>query len=400
MTTPADRPILIAGGGIGGLAAALALAKRGIASHVLERRDAYSEEGAGIQIGPNGTRILMDIGASDALRTRAAVPDALQVCDAVSGAPMTRLPLGEWIAARHGAPYWTAHRQDLHSALLEIARTHPAITLSTGATVEGAEQQPGGVIAALADGRRLESGALIAADGLWSPVRTKLFDPAQPRAVGKSAYRSVVAIDALPKGLAVNDVHIWLTAGAHIVHYPVRGGQELAIVAIFDEPRQAAGWSTAVEAAFVRTRAAKLASPIRTLFDAANTWKLWSLQALAMPARWTQGHIALLGDAAHPVLPFLAQGAVLALEDASVLSAEIAGADGAMAAALQRYGEMRRGRALRVQSASRRNGRIYHLNGLMAAARDSVLRRAPPALIMKQYDWLYGWHSNAGHNGQ
>jgi salicylate hydroxylase len=395
MPASEDKLILIAGGGIGGLTAALALAKRGFACHVLERRDAFAEEGAGIQIGPNGVRILQDIGVAEALRTSAAAPAALQAMNAVSGATLTRLPLGDWIAARHGAPYWTAHRQDLHATLLETARAHPAITLTNGAAVDTAEQPQGTVIARLANGETLEGSVLVAADGLWSNVRNKLFDATPPRPSGKNAYRSVVPVSALPHGLAVNDVHIWLSPGAHVVHYPVRGGNEIAIVAIFDEPQTSHGWSTTVQAAFVRARVTKLAGPIRALFEAADHWKLWSLHELSMPQTWTKGRIVLLGDAAHPVLPFLAQGAVLALEDASVLASELAGANGAMGDAVARYGEKRRSRALRVQGASQRNGRIYHLGGFMASARDSVLRRTPPALLMKQYDWLYGW-TNSG----
>lgn len=388
-----DKPVLIAGGGIGGLAAALALASRGIASHVLERRDAFSEEGAGIQIGPNGTRILKDIGAAQALRASAASPDALQVRDAVMGREIAHLPLGAWIAERHGAPYWTAHRQDLHGALLQTARAQSAITLETGAGVEDAAQTADGVTVTLSDGRTRDGLILVAADGLWSHTRSRSFDASAPHPAGKNAYRTVVPVSELPQGLAANDVHIWLTHGAHVVHYPVRAGQEHAFVIILDEEQAAAGWATRIEAGFVRARAQRLAPSLRVLLEAGQDWRMWSLHELVMPRSWVKGRIALLGDAAHPVLPFLAQGAVLALEDAAVLAEELSAAQGAPSLALTRYEDKRRARALRVQAASRRNGRIYHLGGMLAQARDKVLANTPAALLMRQYDWLYGYRS-------
>lgn len=390
---PDRETVLIAGGGIGGLAVALALARKGIASRVLERRAEFSEEGAGIQIGPNGTRVLQDIGVAGALSDLAAVPDGLQVRDALTAHGLARLPFGTWIAERHGAPYWTAHRRDLHGALLETARHERLITLQTGAAIESAEQSPAGVTVALATGERSEGAVLIGADGLWSALREKVFDGAAPRPAGKSAYRTVVPAAALPDGLAHNDVHIWLTEGAHIVHYPVRGGSEHAFVVIFDEPHATLGWSAPVEPAFVRARAHRLSPSLRVLLEAGENWRMWSLHELPMPRAWVKGRIALLGDAAHPVLPFLAQGAVLALEDAAVLANELAAAIESPSSGLQRYEDKRRARALRVQAASRRNGRIYHLGGFMAAARNQVLASAPPSMLMRQYDWLYGWRA-------
>lgn len=391
---PEHGTVLIAGGGIGGLAVALALARKGIASRVLERRPDFSEEGAGIQIGPNGTRILQDIGVAGALSGHVAVPDGLQVRDAMTAHGLARLPLGSWVAERHGAPYWTAHRRDLHGALLETAQYEPLVTLQTGATVESVVQAPDGVTVTLAGGEQLNGSVLIAADGLWSPLRGQIFDGAAPRPAGKSAYRTVVPAAALPEGLAHNDVHIWLTEGAHIVHYPVRAGTEHAFVIIFDEPKATSGWSTAVEPAFVRARAHRFCPSLRVLLEAGEYWRMWSLHELPMPRAWVDGRIALLGDAAHPVLPFLAQGAVLALEDSAVLANELAAAIASPSAGLQRYEDRRRARALRVQAASRRNGRIYHLGGFMAAARNSVLATFPPALLMRQYDWLYGWRAS------
>lgn len=391
MTAAPDNAVLITGGGIGGLATALALAKRDISSQILEKRSAFSEEGAGIQIGPNGTRILNDIGVLELLRDDAAAPDALQVRDGINAHELARLPLGSWIAERHGSPYWTAHRQDLHRALLEAATREPRITLHTDCPVETATQRSDSVTAILSGGREVSGQVLIGADGLWSALRANVFHGNTPRPAGRSAYRTVVPVSDLPAGLAANDVHIWLMDGAHVVHYPVRGGKEIAFVIILTESRPAPGWSTPVEAAFVRTRAQRLAPSLRVLLEAGQHWRMWSLHELATPRQWANGRIALLGDAAHAVLPFLAQGAVLALEDAAVLADAIANADGSFSIALARYEDQRRARALRVQAASRRNGRIYHLSGLLGAARDKVMHGTPPTLLMRQYDWLYGW---------
>lgn len=393
MNTPPDA-VLIAGGGIGGLACALALARRGIASHVLEKRGSFSEDGAGIQIGPNGSRILQSLGAAPFLAPAACAPDAIQVRDAVTGVQIARLPLGAWIAARHGAPYLTAHRKDLHAALLEAAGHETLITLSTNAGVTGCVEELGGVRADLEAGGERHGRALIAADGLWSALRAGWAAGGDLRPSGKVALRTVVSAGHLPAGLAANDVHIWLTVGAHVVHYPVRGASEHAFVIVIDDASLTEGWSTRVEPAFVKARTRSLAPSLRALLDSADTWRMWSLQELALPKCWVSGRRALLGDAAHPVLPFLAQGAVLALEDAVVLADELAHAGrGEIAVALLAYQERRRPRALRVQAASRRNGQIYHLNGMLALMRDSVLRATPPALLMRQYDWLYGWRA-------
>jgi salicylate hydroxylase len=386
-----DHPVLIAGGGIGGLATALALARHGIPSKILERRSAFAEEGAGIQIGPHGMRVLRWLGIDGVVREHAAEPDSIRVMNARSGHELSALPLGTWIGNRHGAPYCTAHRQDLHGALANRATADPLITVTANAEVINATSDHSGVTASLAVGATLAGAALIGADGLWSSLRTKLFDAKPPRFSGKCAYRCVVPSQAVPQSLRRNDVHIWLESGAHIVHYPVRGGRELALVAIFDDSSQTQAWSSDVAVPEVHSRIGSFAQPLQDFIRSAGTWRKWSLFEYPVPAHYTKGGIALLGDAAHPVLPFLAQGAVMALEDACVVAAEIAMTPGDIPSALLRYENNRRARVVRVQSASRRNGQIYHLSGLMAAARNGVLRTLPPERMMAGYDWLYGW---------
>jgi salicylate hydroxylase len=386
------KQILIAGAGIGGLAAALALAKRGIASHVFERKAAFAEEGAGIQIGPNGTKILAHLGVADALGPYVAVPQAIRILDAATGSDLARLPLGRWIHERHGAPYWVAHRHDLHAALLKRAREHGLIRLSTGADIVSALSDSHRIAVRMADGRTWGGDALIAADGLWSRLRTTLIDPTPPRSAGKSAARSVVSRDAVPARLRNNETHLWLAPSAHVVHYPVRAGAETAIVAIFDEREAADGWSTAIDPGWVLSRAKQFPPELRELLSQPRSWRKWSLQSLPGRRSWVRGRVALLGDAAHPVLPFLAQGGVLALEDAVVLAEALSSTLGEdIPRGLREYERRRLARVRRVERASRWNGRIYHVGGIAASIRNAVISAAPPERLMASYDWLYGW---------
>ncbi len=384
-------PVLIAGGGIGGLAAALALARRGIPSHVLERRGAFSEDGAGIQIGPNGTRILRELGVAEALRPHVGEPEALSVRDGRSGIELARMPLGRWMAERHGAPYWVAHRRDLHEALAQAVRSEPLIAVSFDFDVSEVAYADGLVGVADATGVAWSGRALIGADGVWSKLRGMLFDPAKPQFSGKSAARSVIPIADLPADFQRNETTIWLFADAHVVHYPICGGRELAMVVVLGDQHQSSDWSAPVPPFWIQQNMPQCAAPLQALILAAPSWKRWALHTLPTPQEWTRGPIALLGDAAHPVLPFFAQGAVMALEDAMVVADRLAARPEDVASALLSYAGLRRPRVSAVARASQRNGSIYHLSGAAARARNFVLRHTPPQRLMARYDWLYGW---------
>lgn len=382
----------IAGAGIGGLAAALALARQGIASNVFERRTGLSEDGAGIQIGPNGCRVLSELGVLDRLRVQAAEPDAISVHDGASGRVLTRLPLGTWIRERHGAPYLTFHRQDLHAGLRQAAIAEPLITLTPGVEVTGFLIHASGVDVALPANAPFASDVLIAADGLWSRLRAQVTDAPPLKPFGKCAYRAVLPAAALPQGLMPNDVHIWLSRGAHAVHYPVRGGREIALVVIVDAKASREAWNLEAAPDWLSTAVmAQFAPALRELLSKVTGWRMWPLQKLLPLMRWTNGNVALLGDAAHPVLPFFAQGGAMALEDAAVLAANIANTTQSMPQRLQAYENARRARVARVAEASLSNGRTYHMHGAAAAARNAVLTSVPPQLFMRRYDWLYGW---------
>jgi len=396
--TTAGASAIIAGGGIGGVAAALALAKAGIASRVCERRAAFPEDGAGIQIGPNGVRILSELGVADLLRPHAATPDALSVRDARSARELTRLPLGPWIAERHGAPYWTAHRRDLHAALRRRAETEPLVTLSPGCEIASFTEAGDGVRVTTTSHETFAAPLLVAADGLWSTLRSEISSAvkAAPQPIGKSAFRTTVAAERLPDELLSNTVHIWLAPSQHVVHYPVSGGREIALVVIADDTARgdtSREWDAAASADAVAQYVEGLAAPLRALLAAGSNWRRWSLHDMAPLERWSTGRAVLLGDAAHPVLPFLAQGAVMALEDAATLSASLTSARGDIATGLQRYADLRRRRVARVADASRRNGGVYHMAGSMALARNIAMKALPAQRVMAGFDWLYGWRA-------
>jgi salicylate hydroxylase len=386
----ADEPILIAGGGIGGLALALALARRGRASIVLERHAAFHAPGAGIQLGPNGVRVLQHLGVADALRPLVGVPEAIAVRDGRSGRTLARLPLGDWIAARHGAPYWVAHRGDLHGALHEAAAADPRITLRMAFDLAAFTQDRTFVLATSSDGGEVAGSALIGADGLWSVVRHALDPTAAPQFVGATATRAVIPAEQAGP-LAARVVGLWLSPDAHVVHYPVRGGAEVAVVVIADEDWWGTGWNEAADPARLRARLAHFDASLTGVLAQVAEWRKWALYRLPPLARWTAGRVTLMGDAAHPMLPYLAQGGVLALEDALVLARCLAESD--EPSALHRYEEQRRRRATRVQAVSLRNGRVYHLQPPLSWVRNATLRTAPGTWLMGGFDWLYGWTS-------
>ncbi|WP_072396761.1 FAD-dependent monooxygenase [Hyphomicrobium sp. CS1GBMeth3] len=383
--------VLIAGGGIGGIATALALAKRGIASTVLERRLIFGEDGAGIQIGPNGTRILGELGAAAFLRSRVTVPDGLRVLDATTARPLAAFPLGRWIAERHGAPYWTAHRRDLHNALLSAAERESLIKIRMGFDVTSVSDEGDGVTATSANADDCRGDVLIAADGAWSALRSRAFGGAAPAYTGKCAVRVVLPIEDVPEALNRTEVHLWLGRDVHVVHYPVQAGHAVALVVVFDDRHVTTDWSTSCDTAWVSGRTTGFAPLLRELLARPDEWRRWSLMTLRHSPRLAVGRLALLGDAAHPVMPFLAQGGVMALEDAVVVADTLAADRADPPRALKAYERARRSRVQRVARASRLNGRIYHLGGLPADARNFAFTRMSADRFMRRFDWLYGW---------
>ena len=384
---PAASPILIAGAGIAGLAVALGLARAGQPVCLLEKRQVLNETGAGIQIGPNGVKALAWLGVRAAVEVNAFQPNRLSLFQASSDVRLTTLPLA---SGRHGAPYLTLLRKDLQSALLNVVMASSGVTLTPGFEVADIETIDGQVMVRSADGRTANGSALIGADGLWSRVRREI-SPLAPRPTGYTAYRAVIPRQDLPPAFDAPDVGLRLSRNVHVVHYPVSGGGALNVVAVVAGKSASQDWDEPGSLGDLTPFLAGCSAGLSGLLKRAPEWRRWPLFDLPKLSRWHSGRVVLTGDAAHPVLPFLAQGAVMALEDAVAMGQCVAAAGGFTPAVFERFASLRRGRTERLARAARANGKTYHFSGVMGLARDSVLRSTPPWLLIRGYDWLYGF---------
>jgi salicylate hydroxylase len=384
------EPVLIAGSGIAGLATALALARRGIPSRLLEQREQLSEAGAGIQIGPNGVRVLEALGVASRLRAHVSLPEEIVVHHA-AGRVLTRMPLGNWIAERQGAPYWVAHRGDLQAALLARTRETGGITLDMGFSVTEIVDHGDHVAVRASSGATARGSVLIGADGIRSQVRTALAPGAQLKFSGKAASRALISPDNAAALGDPSSMGVWLAAGAHVVHYPIAAGTQFAVVAIVPDDRMTDDWAATNDWAALEPHLAAFAPALRAVLARATEWRRWALFEADPLTNLARGRVALAGDAAHPVLPFLAQGGVMALEDAMVLADVLAAEPGDPVGALKVYEAARRARVNAIVATSRQNGRIFHLAGPAAVARNLAMAAVPATRLMARYDWVYGW---------
>jgi salicylate hydroxylase len=391
-----SRTILIAGAGIGGLAAAKALADKDFRVVLYEQAEQLQEAGAGIQLSPNATRALIALGVAERLAPHVVAPDAVSIRQAASGREIARIPLGDDIALRYGTPYWTAHRADLQAALLDVVTAHPDIVLKTGTRVEDFALHANGVTVQLRQGidASEERGiAFIAADGLWSRARERLTKEGSPRFRGRKAWRALLDADHVRDEFREPVIRLWLGKNAHLVHYPVSAGRKINVVAIVDDNSAGEDWSAPGrrEDILKRFSARNWITAARDLINEADTWQTWSLYDRRPRRRWGHGAMTLLGDAAHPALPFIAQGAAMAIEDAVTLAQCFSAHEAEPVEALRLYERLRRRRTARVQRASRMTGRIYHLGGPLAHLRDAALARMGGEKLRERYDWLYDW---------
>src|SRR5216684_6882839 len=388
---PTDKPILIAGGGIGGLAAALALAQKGIGSLVLEKANQLGEIGAGIQLGPNAFHCFDRLGVGEAARGMAVYIDTLRLMDAMADGEITHIDLGETFRARFGNPYAVVHRGDLHGVLLKACRDHALIELRTSADVTGYGQDETGVAAKLATGETVRGAALIGADGLWSNVRRQVTGDGPPRVSGHTTYRSVIQTEQMPEDLRWNAATLWVGPKCHVVHYPLSGWKVFNLVVTYhnDAPEPVAGKPVPVEE--VRKGFAHICERAQSIIHHGKDWRMWVLCDRDPVDRWVDGGVALLGDAAHPMLQYMAQGACMAMEDAVCLSRMVEAFPGDLAQALEAYCARRLLRTTRVQLQSRAMGEhVYHPDGAHAQLRNAIMRAKTQEDWYNTLEWLYG----------
>lgn len=386
------RELLVAGGGIAGLAAATAVRQAGWEARLFEQADAFSEVGAGLQLGPNATRVLRGWGLLDDPSLRAFAPSRLRVRDTASGRELGSLALGTHAEARYGAPYLTVHRADLHTALLRAA-TGAGMRLHAGERIAGVQVDGEAVLARTGSGLQVEADALAVADGVWSDLRRQLLHDGPAPPTGHVALRALVPVDDVPAGLRSDDVQAWLGPRMHLVRYPVRGGEALNVVAFVEGSAKGHDWDQAAPVDRLRSAAGRLCSDLSALLDCVPQWRSWPVhdrEPVRGPHEMALGRAALLGDAAHPMRPYLAQGAGMAIEDAAELQRVLAACDGRVIdvpTALRRYALNRWERCARVQQLSRRNGVIFHATGVVRLGRDLAMRAGGQALL--DMPWLY-----------
>ncbi|WP_330083505.1 FAD-dependent monooxygenase [Methylocystis iwaonis] len=377
-----SAPIVIAGAGVGGLTAALSLARAGKRALVLERAPKIEEVGAGFQIAPNAGRILTGLGLEEPLAAVALEPQAINIRRGRDGAVLAKLDLTD-SRARWGAPFRVYHRADLQQVLLQAALAHEAIEVRAGARVGSFEERAGGVSLRVHAGdgvEEIEGAGLVGADGLRSAVRGRLLPTEKDAPVysGLTAWRALVPAELAPAAFRARESNLWMLPGGHVVHYPLRDGGIINVVVIVAEPpRQSEGASIlSLDGAQLARALERLrpAAELRALIEAGASWRHWPLFGRPPLESWSQGAVTLLGDAAHPMLPFLAQGAAQAIEDAEALGRAFLQLGATAETAFAAYQQIRIPRASQVVRASRRQGDYFHLAGLAAVARDLAIR--------------------------
>ena len=390
----ADHPIIIAGAGIGGLAAALALQAQGHSVIVMDKAKALKEVGAGLQLSPNACAVLDQLGVLESLEPHAYRPDNLRIWSGASGRQLATVRLGSYLKDRHGHPFWQIHRADLQQVLLDKALSTDGISLKLGCEVVDLTASPYDHLTCIFQNEH-ETGhhnckALIGADGVWSKVRRLVPGHENAHFSGQVAYRTTVPIDTVPK-LWTGDAGLWLHEDSHLVHYPVKGGRELNIVALAREPWQDETWSAAADKEDLLHQFKDWPAEVRNLLGSSDGWLKWALCSVKASGPWCHGHVGLLGDAAHAMLPFMAQGAAMAIEDAAILARHLPADETNIPAGLRAYERERKSRVTHVQDISFGNARTFHYSGAMAFARDMVLRLSKPTGLASRYDDIYGW---------
>ena len=386
-------PVLVAGGGIGGLAAALALVRQGFEVVVLEQAAQLGEIGAGIQLGPNAFHAFDALGVGDKTRSRAVFTDYMVMHDAIDEYQVGKIPTDENFRKRFGNPYAVIHRQDIHTSLLEGAQECGKVEFHTGSRVESIEQSADAVTVTCGNGKTFTGQALIGADGVRSVVRAQYVnDP--PRVTGHVVYRAVVDEKDFPDNLKWNAASIWVGPNCHLVHYPLRGGKEYNVVVTFHSRGKEEWGVTEGSKEEVQSYFQEICPKPRQLIDLPKSWKRWATADREPIPQWTFGRATLLGDAAHPTTQYMAQGACMALEDAVTLGEALRVYDKDWGKALDLYQRSRITRTARIVLSGREMGRLYHAKGVERLVRNSLWKGRTAERFYDAMEWLYGWNVN------
>ena len=384
------RPtVIVAGGGIGGLSAALGLANKGCDVTVLEQADRFGEIGAGIQIGPNAFHAMDYLGVGDAGRAKAVYIDRLVMMDGMTGAEIAHIPVGEAFRQRFGNPYAVIHRSDLHGVLLDACRAHASITLVNRQRVVGYEHTAAGAKVRTEAGSTFESDAVVGCDGVRSKIREQLTGGDPLRLSGHVAYRAVLPIEKMPEDLRWNAATLWAGPKCHMVHYPLQGWKTFNLVATFQGEIESVGVNEPGNREEILSRFGHIVPKARKLLEIPTEWRRWVLGDREPIENWTEGRVTLLGDAAHPMHQYFAQGACMAMEDAVCLADQVERCQGNFTSAFLAYQENRIVRAYRVVLSARMLGRLYHAEGVERKIRNSVLGAKSANEFYDGLQWLY-----------
>lgn len=387
-------PVLIAGGGIAGLTSALALAKVGRASILMERARRFSEVGAGLQISPNAASVLVALGLGDILDAVSHKPEFIRMRAARNGREINRLAINKYCQSRFGHSYRVVHRADLLDLLLKAAAGESLITLHADAEVSAVDVSAENIAATTADGRTFVGAVLVAADGVWSTVRTRVLGLPLSQPTGRSAWRTLIPAGARDRDTSA-DVGLWMGSGAHLVHYPVRDGSMINLVAVVDDGFSDRTWDGETGSGDLPRHFWLWAAEARELISArpaaGQEWRRWPLFQRKPDKYAVDRPIVLVGDAWHATLPFMAQGAAMAIEDAAVLAYRLSRHPDDPVSAIRQFQDDRLDRTARLVDLANRNGTIYHLAGPMAFSRNAVLKRMSADKILSRLDWIYGW---------
>jgi salicylate hydroxylase len=389
-------PVIVVGGGIGGLSAALALSRKGIPVQVLEQAPEFMEIGAGIQLGPNVFRMFEVLGLTKQMFHWCAFPEGLEFRDSINAETIVDLKIDKRFHDKYHAPYGVIHRADMLNVILDACKQSNLIKLATSQKVVSIDDTGSGVTVKTETGDIYTGAALIGCDGLWSTVREKIVGDGKPVVSGHIAYRAVLPTSEWPKEYRLSKMIVWCGEKTHLVHYPLRRGELFNLVAVFHSDRYEEGWDTFGEPEELHARFADKCEAVRTLLQKVNSWKMWVLCDRPAIKNWSKGRITLLGDAAHPMLQYLAQGGNTAMEDAVCLANQVEAMPGNYEAAFKKYQELRYLRTARVQLMARVFGEIYHASGVNRELRNKVLREWGEQGGVDM-SWLYGEQPGLPH---